>query len=44
MIRSMGIFQHILACLHEVRECVHVDRSHDVDVGIDEQPDTYDSD
>ena len=39
-----GVFQHILACLREVHEHLNVDHSQDVDVGIDEQPDTYDSD
>ena len=39
-----AVFQHILACLREVNELNDVDHSQDVDVGIDEQPDTYDSD
>ena len=39
-----GVFQHVLACLHEVNERVNVDHSRDVDIGIHEQPDTYDSD
>ena len=41
---QVGVFQHILACLREVAEILDVDHSLDVDVGITEQHDTYDSD
>ena len=39
-----GVFQHVLACLREVQDILDVDHSHDVDIGIHEQRDTYDSD
>ena len=39
-----GVLQHILACLRDVGEILDVDHSRDVDVGINEQPDAYDSD
>ncbi len=38
-----AVLRHILACLREVNELNDVDHSRDVDVGIHEQPDTYDS-
>ena len=41
---QVGVFKHILACLREVAEILDVDHSLDVDVGITEQHDTYDSD
>ena len=39
-----GVFQHVLACLRDVQDRLDVDHSHDVDVGISEQRDNYDSD
>ena len=41
---QMGIFKHVLACLRDVSEILDVDHSQDVDVGISERHDTYDSD
>ena len=38
------VFKHILACLREIVEILDVDHSQDVDVGVTEQHDTYDSD
>lgn len=40
---QMGVLKHVLACLHEVHQYLDVDHSQDVDIGIREQRDTYDS-
>ena len=38
-----GVFQHTLACLRGIDEILDVDHTQDIDVGIVEQHDTYDS-
>ncbi|MCJ1425790.1 hypothetical protein MMC29_003690 [Sticta canariensis] len=36
----VGVFWHVLACLKEAQDLSNVDRSGDVDLGINEQPDS----
>ena len=39
-----GVFWYVMTCLREIRDMADVDRSQDVDLGLQEVPDTYDSD
>ena len=39
---QQGVFWHVLNCLREAEQLADVDRSLDVDLGIDVQLDTYD--
>lgn len=39
-----GVFWHILACLREVTELSTIDRTQDVDLGLNAPADMYDSD